>query len=66
MIVSNESMVPELTTSPVLAVTRPNVMKTSGEIMIKASNQIVNLSSDLAQIVLIVFAPRAMATAREI
>ena len=57
-------MVPALTTRPVLAVTRPKVMNTSGEIIINATNHIVNLSSDLAQTVLIVLAPTATASAK--
>lgn len=65
-IVSKESMVPALTTRPVLAVTRPNVMKTSGEIKINASSHKENLSSDLAQTVLIVLAPTATARASPI
>ncbi len=56
-------MVPALTTKPVLAVTGPKVKKTSGEIKINASNHRENLSSDLAQTVLIVFTPTATASA---
>ena len=39
-------------------------MNTSGEIIINATNHIVNLSSDLAQTVLIVLAPTATASAK--
>lgn len=61
--VSNESMVAELTERPNLDVANPKVIKTSGEMTITAKSHIVNLFSLLAQIALKEFAARAIRTA---
>ena len=59
-IVNSESVVPEAIDNPNLEVTRPNVIKTRGEIIINRSNQKENLlpSCD-AQIALIELANNA-------
>lgn len=61
--ISRESTMPDVIASPSFEVVSPKVMKTIGEIIRTASSQKENLSSPLAQRVLIVFANKAMATA---
>lgn len=54
LMVSNESIVPELTTTPNFDTTSPKVIKTKGETIITARSQgDENLLSLLAQIALI-------------
>jgi hypothetical protein len=59
---SNESMTPDVTVSPIFSVTNPKDMKTAGAIRIKARSQIENLSP-FAQTVLMEFAETAIVTA---
>lgn len=61
--VSKASTVPAATAKPVLAATKPKVMKTTGEIRIMANSQKENLLSPLAQTALTELATPAITTA---
>jgi hypothetical protein len=63
VMVNSESTVPEVTANPIFEVTNPKVIKTSGEIIIRARSQIENLFALLAQIALMELAARAIKTA---